>query len=320
MNKEKIVLSSTHLDSHGVMMTKEALESGATTINSQRSPRLGLDHDKIFPPLGRISDAKVVEGKDGEFYLIAYKEFFDKQEYSILDDGTTLYKEYFIDGGKPFVESEIEPVDKVEIKTDPVNFESKDSLDEFIKDIREDSGFDFDNKQMMRKSVLPDPEIVVKLTGIIAVTLGIIKSKIAEKVGDAIGEDVERFYKFIRACVIGMVKRAIPINRPITFVFEIHDEVLVEFIIKSNNPDEVVMAFSSSALADIQDKIKASKDMFYAEKIQFTFSEQKVWTLNYLLTKDGAVIGTKKAFDKRDKAYNGLIDKLIERENKNGCS
>ena len=298
-----------------MMMTKEALENGAKMINSGRSLRMGLEHDMSFPPLGRIADAEVIKSNDGSYYLVAYQEYFDKQQQAILEDGTVLYRESFVSGGKPFIESIVEPVDKVEIKTDPINFENQKSLDDFFEEIRIDSDLEFDKELLIRKSELPDPEIIIKLSSIIAVSIVIIKTKVVEKLGEAIGEDIAKFYIFLRSSVVGMVKRAIPKNRPITFIIEAHDEIIVELIIKSNNPDEVVNAFTLDCLKEIQDKIETSKNIFGAEKIQFSFGEKNTWELNYMLTKDGAVIGTKKAFDRRDEAFSEFLNKMLEKDN-----
>lgn len=316
MEKEQIVLSSTHIDSHGMMMTKEALENAAETINSDRNPRIGLEHDMSFPPLGRITDASVVQGKDGAYYLVAYREYFDNRKETILEDGTILYKESFEKGSKPFVEAKSEQKDIIEIHTDPENFENIESLNEFLKELKVESKIDFSEQMLLRKSIISDPELVIKLSSIIAVSIGIIATKIPEKVGEAIGEDVAKFYKLLRTGVLGMVKRAIPKLRPITFIIEIHDDILIELLIVSNSPDEVVTAFSSDKLKFIQEKVETSKKIFGAEKIQFYYNDKKDWELNYMLTLDGSTIGTKKAFDRRDIAFQELVNKMIEQDNK----
>jgi hypothetical protein len=315
MEKEQIVLSSTHVDSHGMMMTKEALENAAKTINSDRNPRIGLEHDMSFPPLGRITDASVVQGKDGAYYLVAYREYFDNRKETVLEDGTILYKESFEKGAKPFVEAKPEHKEIIEIHTDPENFENIESLNEFFKELKVESDIDFSKQMLLRKSIISDPELVIKLSSIIAISIGIIATKIPEKVGEAIGEDVAKFYKLLRTSVLGMVKRAIPKLRPITFIIEIHDDILIELLIVSNSPDEVVTAFSSDRINLIQEKVDTSKKIFGAEKIQFYYNDKNVWELNYMLTKDGSTIGTKKAFDRRDKAFQELVNKMIEQDN-----
>jgi len=176
---------------------------------------------------------------------------------------------------------------------------------------------------LLRKSHIPDPEMVIKLTGILAVGIGIIASKVTEKTGEAIGDDVAKFYKLVRASVVGMVQRAIPKLRPITFIFEIHEEqIIVELLIKSNNPDFVVGAFNKDKVDTIKQKVESSKDIFGAEKIQFMYNENEKWELTYMLTENGATIGTKKSFDRRDVAFQELVNKMIERNNNtdNGSS
>ena len=323
MNRERITLSSTHIDLHGMRMSKEALEDAAKIVNSDRNPRIGLEHDMSFPPLGRITDAEVLKGEDGEYYLVGYREYFDERKQTTLKDGSLLYIEYFKNGGKPFTEAKPDIVDKIQINADPSNFENREEMEALVEDIEKASGIEFSKQHLLRKSHIPDPEMVIKITGILAAGIGIIASKVTEKTGEAIGDDVAKFYKLVRASVIGMVQRAIPKLRPITFIFEIHEEnVIVELLIKSNNPDFVVGAFAENKVKTIKQKVETSKDIFGAEKIQFMFSEKDEWELTYMLTDKGETIGTKKSFDRRDVAFQELVNKMIERNNnsENGSS
>lgn len=50
------------------------------------------------------------------------------------------------------------------------------------------------------------------------------------------------------------------------------------------------------------------------EKIQFIYNKNKVWEFNYLLSKDGSVIGTVKSFNKRNKLYNKILEKQEKEE------
>lgn len=316
MEREQIVLSSTNVDKHGMVLTKGSLVKSLDTLNSNRSVRLGLEHDMSLPPLGRITDAEVIKGNDGAHYLVAYKEFLNIRQKTILEDGSILYKECFENNPKPFVESKPQPNDVIEINADPVNFDSIEAYEEFIQNLTIESGEEFSSIMLIRKSHIPDPELVIKITSIIATSIGIIASKIPEKIGEAIGEDIAKFYKLLRVSVVNMVKKAIPKLRPITFIMEIHDEeIFIELLVVSNNPDEVINSFSPEKLTTIKTKIETSKNMFDAEKIQFTLNESKDWVLNYMLTKDGSVIGTKKAFDRRDLVFKELVKKLIEKNN-----
>ncbi len=57
---KRYILSSSNLDKHGHVMTKQALEGSLKVINGKRKPRLGLDHNRNFPPMGRINNGEVV--------------------------------------------------------------------------------------------------------------------------------------------------------------------------------------------------------------------------------------------------------------------
>ena len=81
-------------------------------------------------------------------------------------------------------------------------------------------------------------------------------------------------------------------------------------------------AFDENKVKTITQKVETSKDIFGAEKIQFMFSEKDEWELTYMLTDKGETIGTKKSFDRRDVAFQELVNKMIERNNnsENGSS
>ena len=133
MKKQKYIITSTHLDSQGYRMTKSALENALPSINGPRKMRLGLEHIRIFPPFGVVMNGEMYQGDDKEFYLSADNVFFDKREFFTLEDGTQLAKEYFSEGNYPFIECEEGETDKLNIATDPANYESHKEIFELNK-------------------------------------------------------------------------------------------------------------------------------------------------------------------------------------------
>jgi hypothetical protein len=311
MKQVKIVLSSTHIDRHGDRMSKESLDTGAITINSGRKPRLGLEHDMTFPPLGRISNAKVIQGEDEEYYLVAFQEYFDKRAQTQLFDGTELVKEFFAEGGSPFAEVTLESCDNVEILIDKNNFESYEAAEKFYEELQSESTIEFKKLGLLRKSFLNDPELIVKLAEIYVLYFFGAKlfPKIADKFADKIATDLTGIYDLIKKAAKKIAQNSVPKNRPVSYIFEFSGDVHIELIIKTSTPDVVATAFTSQKIIPLREKAENLKMLFNAEKIQFIYNEKQEWELNYLLTVEGETIGTPSAFERRDKAFEELVKK-----------
>lgn len=308
-NRNKIILSSTHLDSQGHIMTKEALESMLPQLNGKRKPRLGLEHIRTFPPSGVIMNGEIIKGQDNHYYLTAESVYFDKQEVIILEDGTELVKESFSDGIFPFIECEVEENPELEISTDPSNYQNFSDVDEINKIVAEQSGLEFEKSEVCRKSELTDPETIISIGKTLAIALGILKTKIPEKIGEAIGEDLVKFYKLISSLAIETIKRTIPSNRPKNFViFYPDNECSIELVITTHQADRVLNALTKDKLDGIENKIEQLK-FLNPEKMQFIYNKEDCWEFNYLLSKEGEVIGIEKPFRKRNELFQQILEK-----------
>ena len=86
----------------------------------------------------------------------------------------------------------------------------------------------------------------------------------------------------------------LPKNQPVHFIVEIPvDKSLVELIVTTRNPDVAIKAYDKKVISKLQRDIEIAIESFNAEKIQYLLNEENNWELNYLLTKDGKVIGQK---------------------------
>lgn len=308
IRKDKYVISSTHLDRHGCVIAKGALEGMLPQLNGKRKPRLGLEHIRTFPPFGAIMNGELTKGKDEHYYLTAEMVYFDKRELINLEDGTKLVKEFFSEGEFPFIECAVSEVAKLSISTDPVNFDKFEDIEEIYKLIRQETNIEFETKEFGRKSELPDPETIITITTILASTLGIIKSKVTEKLGEAIGDDLSKFYKLIAKLVTETIKKVKPANRPKTFVISYpNTECNIELVITTHKADRVLNSLTKEKLELIAYKIEQLKNL-EPEKIQFTYTDNESWEFNYLLSKNGSVIGTVKSFNQRNELYNKILE------------
>ncbi len=309
IRRNKYVITSTHLDSQGYVMAKSALESMLPQLNGKRKPRLGLEHIRTFPPFGAIMNGEIVKGKDDHFLLTAEMVYFDQQEFITLEDGTKLLKEFFSEGEFPFIECADDEVSKLSIATDPANFETFNDIKEIYNQVRQETDLEFETEEFGRKSQLPDPETVITITTILATAIGIIKSKVTEKVGDAIGEDLAKFYKLVSKLATETIKKVKPSNRPKNFVISYpNTECNIELIITTHKADRVLNSLAKEKLQTIADKVEQLMNL-EPEKIQFVYNDNESWEFNYLLTKNGSVIGTIKSFNKRNELYNKILEK-----------
>ncbi|MFK7032207.1 hypothetical protein [Flavobacterium oreochromis] len=309
IRKEKYVITSTNLDKQGYIISKRVLESMLPQLNGLRKPRLGLEHIRTFPPFGVIMNGEIIQLEDHHYYLTAEMVYFDKQEIITLDDDTKLLKESFSEGEYPFIECEENETSKISIGTDPANFETRREITEIYNEIKEEINLDFDTHEYARKSELPDPETIITITKILASALGIIKTKIPEKLGETIGEDLANFYKLISKLSIETIKKIKPANRPKNFVITYpNKECNIELIVTTHIADRVVNSLTKEKLQIIANKVEHLINLD-PEKIQFIYSENDNWEFNYLLSKNGSVIGTIKSFSQRNELYNKILEK-----------
>jgi len=308
IRKVKYTISSTHIDKQGWMMTKEALAGALPQINGKRKMRIGLEHIRTFPPFGIVTNAELEQRKDTHYYLNAEMWYFDKQDIINLEDGTTLIKESFSVGEYPFIECKEENINTLTIGTDPANYDSPEEIEEINSSASDESGLKIDSHLVGRKSELSDPETIIYITTNFALALGIIKTKIPEKIGEALGDDLVKLYKFLTKLAIETIKRAKPANRPKNFVI-LHpsSDCIIELIITTNKPDTVLSSLTREKLKVISDKSELLRNL-NPEKIQFIYNDQQYWEFNYLLTKTGEAIGTIKSFNKRNELYNQILE------------
>src|SRR6185503_12734092 len=198
--KQTGIMATTQVDLQFQRFTRAALVDLAARINSGARPCLTIEHDPTLPPFGKIIKAWVEIRDDGEYQLVAEREIFEKSSWAELKDGTKIFRQESETDISPFADRyEALPLGSV-ICYDPTNFESKEVFDSFVQEIRTDSGEDFSTTVFGRKSFIPDPEVIVRITETVAKYL--IASKVLQKAGDKVIDfgcrrycEVLRFYQ-----------------------------------------------------------------------------------------------------------------------------
>lgn len=297
------IMATTHIDRHNMKFTKEALESGAAQINGPRKPKVGVEHDSTVPPLGKILKGWVEPTEDGEYRLLKIAEIFEGFKVITLTDGATLLKQECETDRSPFLLNDEIKSEEFVLAYDRINFESEENLKSFIEEIKSTTDTAFEEAEFFRKSEIPDPEIIIRLSKLLVHYL--IAKNVLDKAGDQIIElalqEIAKFYSFVRSAVITALKYAKPKNRPITYIFELPGKPFIEFVARSNDSNAVLSALIEKNMITALDRAKQLTPMFQAEKIQFLLDEKGQWEFNYLLSETGAVIGTERSFLRRDR-------------------
>lgn len=305
--ENKIIIASSHRDKHRHRMMPSALEQMKEIINGEKGVQITIEHNRTLPPLGQMTDAETIVGNDGETFLMVKQKYFD-EEFTLFVDGERLIGQRFSEGGRPFNSIDYEVPEKIEIGVDNVNLgNTPNGVENFKQSIVSDSDYEFDIYEFGRKSEIPDPEIILKLTPAIALYLLALTSlfgfsqKFGEKMGEELPSKIKDFYKFLKVISTKIASVAIPSLRPITYIILIPGQLNIELIIKTSNPDDVTIALQKDILKGVSEKINSLMKITSVDKIQFIYDENKAWKFNYLLSSNDEVIGTYKAYDNRAK-------------------
>jgi hypothetical protein len=302
--KYKTVVSSSHIDSHGDQMSKEALEQLRDFINADKKLRFGVDHNREFPPKGRVANAELIEN-NGFYYVHAEYHEYDNVEDVSWD--STLKIESFIEAA-PFNEVEKEIPKLTKVSVDRNNFKNHQDYEKYLDSIK-DIEFEFETGIHIRKAAMPDPELVITF-GVGSILYQLVKplvTKIGEKIADEIVDGSIAKGKILMRFLTKAIKNAAyyytPKDRPLFIVFELPGTPHVELIAKTRDHDFVLKSLQKRKLEDVKDQISDFTKRIDVDKIQFKLSDKGKWKFTYLLTKQGASVGKKESIKKRDKRY-----------------
>ena len=139
----------------------------------------------------------------------------------------------------------------------------------------------------------------------------LIANKVVEKAGDKVTDlalqEISKFYSLARTVILNAVKYAIPKNRPHTYIFQLPGNPIIEFVVRSSDPNIILASIAVEKLEPALDKAMDLAAALGAEKIQFMLTGDESWEFNYLLTDKGAVIGTEKSFSRRDQRFSLVL-------------
>lgn len=100
--------------------------------------------------------------------------------------------------------------------------------------------------------------------------------------------------------------RCIPKARPIAVIFEIPGKPHIELIARTRDEKLVLKSLSKKRMNEMKKELDDLSENVTVAKIQFLLNDKGKWKFNYLITDKGAAIGTKIAFNKRDRKFEML--------------
>lgn len=189
-------------------ITREAVEGMLEQIQASPKP-VNIEHDPTVPPVGRMTNAKLIELPDGEVALETEMELFEGTVPAVFKAASELERE--ISELSPF-ETEEGPL---EITTDSRSYEAADI--EALRDIAAGAGGAEASDSAMRFSVTPDALLVIGLGSVGIAARWFLKgffTKAGEGLGEEVGKDLARAYREFKDQALAMVERRQPADRP----------------------------------------------------------------------------------------------------------
>lgn len=302
-----IILSSTAIDLDGESLNIQDLINMRDHINGKTGLKLGLLHNPLYPPLGQLYNARLQENDEGITLLVADEFYFKKEKIEINSEEFIICSH---ENSKPF---------------SGINHNSKiDSLmlydylvfkDNYDKNLFENDLINIHKKlhlgRHVQKAAWNDPQIIITL-GQYFFFYKILKpigEKLISKIAEDLGEEFFQQYLKLKKLIIRSIREFGSKNKPVIVVIQIPSEnIEIELVHKVhlNNIDDFLELLHPENLKDISRKSIHYENLFQAEKIQFILTKNNSWDLNYILSKDGKVIGKNKYFKERDVIFSKL--------------
>jgi hypothetical protein len=293
----KAIVATTH-KVRNTVITVEALESAAKQITvSERKVVFLAEHDHTCPPLGITVAGRVVEIEDGYHGLEVISALYGDPVCVDLPNGETGFLQELPEYPHPLTSSDFGDSQLPEIQIDPNNFGGFENASLFLEEIRKIAPeLEYETGIIERRSLVPDPEVVFRL-GLSLSAIWFV-ARVSKAGAEAIEPRLKRFFDVILETVLKTGKTAIPLLHPTTYIVKVNGDPNVDFVAQSRDPNVVICAFAGD-FSEIAKQVVALRNRFGAEMIQFLLDNKGQWKFNYLLTRDGKVIGSKMSYDRR---------------------
>ena len=176
-------------------------------------------------------------------------------------------------------------------------------------------------KILIRKSLIPNPEIIINL--VTGTFLMMAVKKATDRITDKMADDLSKIYDLIKKIILNTVKYFINKDKPTTYVFVEKNEYILEFIVISQDPNILFEALNLLFRTNINEKIddflmffRNNIDINDISKMQFLYnSELKKWELYYINTITGLSIGSEKCYNHTQTVFQEYKKNMKDKNN-----
>ena len=304
---DKVTISSSSKDLHGDTNSFDLLTKGVEIINGAKKMRMLINHRRDLPPIGYWDNAELDE--ENFVYLLKAEPIpYSKKE--IIMSKSTLIKESF-DRPITFIARPFKDNQPLTLTIDKNNFKSWDEVKSITKTIIDETEQPIQVNHDIRKDFVPDPRLIVTLTTYYSLIYPLIKpflKKMGEKVAEDIAEDIyekaktkiKGFLKDIKKQITTIRQKALPQNKKLITIFEIPGTPYIELHAITDDADLIVKSLNEKKIFKIHQQLNELSKMVNISEVHFKLNEKGNWKFIYLITDDGAIIGTKDIITKRN--------------------
>lgn len=306
----KAVVARSGVVAHGVLMSKAAIESMVASANdAARAARIGVEHDPSCMPRGKVRQA-ILDTDGDEYVAVLTWQINDEPQFlSHEPTQTDVVLLEFPDDSRPFTRfSKLADTDEISVGLDPANI-SFDARDELERELSSLSGVRSETELTTRHSLEPQAliDLVVNhpvetfalvsstwlLHRIQKFTTAVVDEMLRRQVGptcDALSRKINTIVKAFRRHRRGhgaiLVQIALPLN-----------EVELILLLRLGNGDGSIRLDPVAIAAGLEKWEAVLSDAGCdPDSIVMEHGDEGTWTVLYVLTRDGLVIGSRECF------------------------
>ena len=305
---EKVIIRSSTIDRHGDYVPLKQMKQFVDSVNGEFKMRYLVNHRRDLPPVGYFDHGEILK-RDNVYHLMV--EPINFLERKNIDWNSDLIIENPI-SPIAFSQRDSDEQTQLRISLDKNNFENFDAFNHTGGMLHSHFSGEITLEAGLRKGLLPDPQIVITLAEYGIIFYPLLKpflTKIGDKIADDIGDGLYELAKDkVKKLVpklseaVGLVrKNMVPKNKALHVIFEISGDPYIELHIRSDDHSKLIKALSPAKLFKMHQDVRNLQGKLDITEIHFLLNAKNKWDFTYLITKQGAVLGTRTVFGKRDK-------------------
>lgn len=316
MKRQKIILSSTHVDKHNDKNDKSVFEKVLPTLTGADRMRWLANHRRDLPPFGYISEVSIQEDGDhaylvGETFPYEIRKEVDWDTSLFVEESSVLF---------PFLDKFKGEDDRFKISVDKNSFKSLDDISKVGIEIGKIFEEEITLAVHIRKAITNVPELILTL-GTMHYVSKLIRpfttkylETLGEKGGEATASMIRKGLKIFGGALAKSFKlvwsKVTPKDKGMSLILEIPGDEFnphVFLFIKADRPEDIQKGFNEKNVNAVRKITEDFMKYMAVAEITFMLNGKGHFTFRFLITKDGRCVGKKGIFKERDKLAQRII-------------